>query len=166
MRVFIVSIALSLTPIVVADDPVYRNPRSAIEAYLTAALAGKVDDATAIARANTQASDKDTLHELDALIDAPTLKVPTVLVGQLNGRAIAVSEQVKLTEPDHGRDTGYLVFQIILEQSTNKWLVIDIDFDTEQRKKEQVEAFKKDHSDAKSVPVTPKPNPPQPDNGG
>lgn len=166
MRVFIVSIALLLTPVVMADDPVYRNPRSAIEAYLAAALAGKVDDAATIAHPNTQASHKDSLHELDTLIEARTLKVPTVWVGQLNGRAIAVSDKVKLTEPDHGRDAGYLVFEITLEKSTNKWLVRDIDFDTEERKKEQVGAFKKDNHDAKPVPVTLKPMPAQPDNCG
>ena len=134
MRFVVVSIALSLSAVPIADDKVQHDPRSAIEAYLAAALTGKVDDAVALALENRAASDEDQLHELNTFIEAPTLKVPAVWVGAKNGRAIAVSEQIQITEADpDGRNTGYLVFSLV--KSKNKWLVDDIDFDTRREKR-------------------------------
>ena len=151
MPLIIAAIVLAMSAFAVARETSHDNPRSVTEAYVAAALSGKVDDAVAIALADTTASDQKQVKELNAFIEAETLKIPIVWVGEKRGQALAVTEQVKLTEADtDGPDTGYLVF--LLVKSQGKWLVDDIDFNTEERAKRQVEDFKKKNLDARSLP--------------
>ena len=151
MRLIFAAIVLAMGAVAYARETSHDDPRSVIEAYVAAALSGKVDDAVAIALADRTASDKKQVEELNVFIEAETLKIPIVWVGETRGQAIAATERVKLTEADtDGPDTGYLVF--LLVKSQGKWLVDDIDFDTEERAKRQVEDFKKKNLDAKSLP--------------
>ena len=145
-------LALAMSSVAFACETRHDNPRSVIEAYVAAALSGKVDDAVALALADRAASDKKQVQELNAFIEAETLKIPIVWAGEKSGRAIARTEHVKIAEanPD-GRDTGYLVFTLV--KSQGKWLVDDIDFDTDERAKQQIEDFKKKNLDAKSLPI-------------
>lgn len=48
--------------------------------------------------ANTTGSDKSQVRELNAFIEAESLRIPTVLVGEKNGQAIARTEHVKVLE--------------------------------------------------------------------
>lgn len=151
-HVIVVAAVLVLSTVAVADDKPAADPRAVVEGYVVAALAGKADDAVKLAVEGQSPSRKDQVEEFKALVDAKTVKLPTVFVGAAKGRAIAVSEEVKITKanPD-GRDKGHLVFALV--KSGDKWLVKDIDFRTEEKAKEQVEEFKKKNPDSKELPA-------------
>lgn len=152
MRWMIVAIALVSNTAGFAAEKTHPDPRLVIEAYVAAALAGKVDDAVSLGLEDRAASDMTQVLELNAMIDAQTVKIPTVWVGLKNGHAIAVTEQVTITEADSdGPDMGYLVFS--LEKLEDRWLVDDFDFDTQEKSNKQVEEFKKKNLDAKSIPA-------------
>lgn len=135
-----------------ADDKPKPDARAAVERYVAAALAGKVDDAVALAVVGQSPSRKDNIEEFKALVAAKAVELPTVWADEKTGRAIAMSEEVKITRanPD-GRDTGRLTFGLV--KSGDKWLVKDIDFKTGAKAKEQVETFRKKYADAKELPA-------------
>lgn len=153
MRRIIAAIVLTMSPVAIARETIDDNPRSVIEAYVAAALAGKVD--AAVAMTLRPAIDKEYVEDLNDMIEAESLEIPIVWWGEKKGQAIARTKQVKITEADpDGRDTGYLVFLLVM--SDGKWLVDDIDFDTAEKAKQQVADFKKANLDAKSLPIKPK----------
>lgn len=87
-------------------------------------------------------------------IRVQTLKMVTVHASKKHGKAIAVSEAVTLAKADpDGRDTGVLVFEIL--KSEDKWLVDDIDFDTEETAVTKVDGFRQMYADATAIaPMT------------
>ncbi len=155
MRWNVVGIVLTFNCLAFAGETPHHNPRSTIEAYLAAALAGKVDEAVSLATEDREASSDSTLQDFKTMFDVKKIKVPTVWLGEKNGRAIAVTERVKITEPDSaGQDTGCLVFDLV--RSKDRWLVDSVDFDTDEKAKEQVEGFKKENLDAQLLTLKPK----------
>lgn len=152
MRWMIIGIVLISSSTGLATEKTHSDPRLVIEAYVAAALAGKVDDAVSLGLEGRQASDKTQVLELNEMIDAPTINVQIVWAGVKNGLAIAVTEQVTVTEADLGEPvTGYLVFS--LKNLEDKWLVDDLDFDTEEKSNKQVEEFRKENLDAEFLPL-------------
>ena len=136
MRWIVVGIALALNVVAFAGDTPHDKPRSTIEAYLAAALAGKVDEAVSLATEDNEASSDSTLQDFQAMFDVKKIKVPTDWMGEKNGRAIAVTEQVKITEPNpDGQDTGRLVFDLV--KAKDKWRVDTVGFDTDEKAKEK-----------------------------
>jgi hypothetical protein len=146
-----VAVVLAFGGVALADDKPKPNARSTVERYVAAALAGKVDDAVALAVAGQSPSRKERIEEFQALVAAKAVKLPTVWADETKGQAVAVSEEVKITRanPD-GRDAGHLTFELI--KSGGKWRVKDIDFETAEKAKEQVEKFRKKYADAKELP--------------
>lgn len=146
MRLMIVGIVLISSTTGLATEKKHSDPRLVIEAYIAAALAGKVDEAVSLALEDNLPSNKAQVLELNEVIDAPTLKVLAVWVSVQNNQAVALTEHVKITpaNPDE-RDTGCFVFT--LARSKDIWLVMDIDFDTEEEAIKHVEEFKKDKLD-------------------
>lgn len=134
-----------------ADDK-KADARDAIEGYLAAALAGKAESAAALAVEGQSPSKKERIDEFKALVAVDTLKVVRVQASSKKGQAVAISEQVKLTKanPD-GRDTGVLSFKLV--RVNGKWLLKDIDFDTEAKAREKIDVFKKKNPDAEEVPA-------------
>jgi hypothetical protein len=70
------------------------------------------------------------------------------------GQATAVSDKIKLPKarPD-GTDTGVVSF--LLVNLRGKWLVKDIDFDTEDRAKSKYREFGKKNPNATEIPAKP-----------
>src|SRR5262249_19405903 len=136
----------------VAEDKPKPDARTTVEGYVAAALAGKVEDAAALAVADQAPSKKKRIEEIPKLLGVKKLKITTVLAGETKGEGLAVSEKVKLTKanPD-GRDTGVLTFKLVNDKG--KWLVRDIDFDTEAQAMEKSKQFGKKNPDAKEVPA-------------
>jgi hypothetical protein len=136
--------------LVSADNARNHNARDAVEGYVAAALAGKVDDAMALAVEGKSPAKKKRIQELAVLVGAKTLDMDRVLASEKKGQAIAVSKAIRLTKanPD-GRDTGRLVFGLV--KSGNNWLVRDIDFATEERAKEKVKRFENKNADVKEI---------------
>lgn len=123
------------------------NPRRSVEGYVAAVLAGKADDAKALAVEGQSPAKAKSIEKLKALLNVKTLKISSVHASEKKGQAVAVSEAVKLTKanPD-GRDTGCLVFTLV--RSGGRWLLKDIDFRTEADAREKVKAFLKKNPDA------------------
>jgi hypothetical protein len=147
---FIVLIALC--PVARSEDKPRTDARQAVEGYVTAALAGKVADAAALAVEGQSPAKTKGIEKFRKLVGAKTLKIDRVLASGKKGRAIAVSEAVKLTKanPD-GRDSGVLVFA--LDKAGDNWLVRDIDFRNAADAKEKVQGFAKKNPDAKEIPA-------------
>lgn len=144
-------VLLAALPLVaVAEEKRKETPRTVLEAWLDAALSGKVEAAQALAVEGADPAKKKTIEEFQAMLRANALKVPTVLVGEKLGKALAVSEPVKVTmaNPD-GRDTGVMTFQVV--KVKDKWRVKDIDFKTPEKAKADLADFKTKHADAVEV---------------
>lgn len=133
-------------------DEKKAGPRATVEKYVAAALAGRVDDAVGLAVDGQSPSRKGTVEEFKTLVDAKAVKMPTVWADEKKGQAVAVSEEIKITEarPD-GRGKGHLVFSLV--RAGDRWLVKDIDFRTGEKAKEQVDGFRKKNPDAKELPA-------------
>jgi hypothetical protein len=139
------------TGTVAAEQP-KANARTALEGYVAAALAGKVDDAAALAVEEHSAAKKKRIKELKDLLSVKVLKISSVLAGEKKGEATAVSDAVQLTKanPDR-RDRGRFVFALV--KSGKRWLVKDVDFRSEQGVKDKVKQFEKKNPDAKEIPA-------------
>jgi hypothetical protein len=134
-----------------ADEKPKANARDVVEAYVAAALAGKVADAAALAVEGKSAAKKKRIEELKRLLVVKALEMNRVLVSEKKGEALAVSDTVQLTKanPD-GQDRGRLVFALV--KSGKKWLVRDIDFRNEEAANEKTRGFEKTNPDAKEIP--------------
>jgi hypothetical protein len=130
-----------------------QNARAVVEAYIAAALAGDVAKAASLAK-SSPASPK-RIAEFPELLNVQRLKIQTVYVNDpaKPTRALATSEAVKLAEdhkqPDGQRD-GFMVFT--LELTDEKWLVGDIDFETEAGADEELEKFIKANPNSIGLP--------------
>ncbi len=158
MRFAIPFLIVTLPGSACADDskkPDVRNPRQVIEAYVTAALTGKTDDAIALAVEGQSAARKKRIEEMKALLDVPALRIAGVHASEKAAQALALSEKVKLTkaQPD-GRDSGCLLFTLIKRK--DRWLVKDVDFRSQENAGERVQTFLKQNPDTKEIPVSPK----------
>lgn len=129
-----------------------RNAREVVEAYVAAALAGKVADAAALATAGTAAESKEQIEEFrKTLGGTKPVVIADVLADDKQNEALAVSGQVKLAEPDpDGQDTGRLVF--LLNRSSGKWSISDIDLESRTNADKEIQAFKKKHPNATEIP--------------
>jgi serine/threonine protein kinase len=122
----------------------HRNARSVVEAYVAAALAGDVAKAASLA--NGVQADAKRITEFRTLLNVHRIKIPTVYVNDpaKPTRALATSEAVKLEEehkqPDGQRD-GFLVFT--LDLIDEKWLVSDLDLESESGAEEELKQFLK-----------------------
>src|SRR4051812_19551941 len=87
----------ALGTVAFAEERPGANAREAVEGYVAAALAGKVDDAAASAVKGQSPAAKKRVEELRKLVGAKALKITTAFASPKDGQAIAVSEPVKLT---------------------------------------------------------------------
>src|SRR4051794_36297800 len=128
-----------------------RNARQTAEAYVAAALAGKVEDAAKLAEEGKSPPGKRAGDPLKEVVGGNPLKLTSAHASEKRGEALAVSEPVKLKKatPD-GQDTGRLLFT--LTRKGDKWLVKDIDVRSEDQTKERVKAFQQKNADAKEIP--------------
>jgi hypothetical protein len=149
LRAFVVLLAVGTAS--VADEKPKIDARNAVEGYVAAALAGRLEDAAALAVEGRSPAQKKRIEEFKGLLGVKALGIARVVVSEKKGRAIALSRAIKLTKtnPD-GRDTGCLVFALV--ESRGRWLLEDIDFRTEEAAREKVEGFQKKNPDAKEIP--------------
>jgi hypothetical protein len=129
-----------------------RNAREVVEGYVASALAGHVQEAAALAVPDQSPAQKTRIEEFKELLGEQALKIVSVHFSDKNGRAMAVSQPVKLTKanPD-GRNMGRLVFE--LTRMGDKWLLKDIDFRTDEAAQERVKTFGQKYPDAKEIPA-------------
>ncbi len=128
----------------------FRDVRVAVEAWSAAALAGKTDEAAALAVSGTSPGSDETIESLRQLLDGQSLDIYTVIANSTTGNALAISHRLTLPEPDpDGRSTGRLVFT--LTRNSGKWLLSDVDFDSLEEAAEKIEAFGQEDPDARQV---------------
>jgi hypothetical protein len=138
-----------------ADDPTQSNARTVADKYVAAALTGKADEAgKLLVTADAGLGTKKDVEEAKALFGDQVPKMSTVWVDGKAGKAIAVSEGVKVPKryPDHPEKVhAYLVFQ--LTRTGDKWLIDSYVLRTDKRAGQDVKAFRKAHPDAAELPT-------------
>lgn len=131
-------------------EPKHYNAREAVEAFLAAALAGKAKPTDDLCDPRTRVAKQ--AKELKGLLRVDKLDVVTVHASESGKRkeALAITKKIQIKESDpDGRDTGRLV--LILTKKTKRWLVKDIDFETEESATEELKRFLKTFPDAKLI---------------
>jgi beta-lactamase regulating signal transducer with metallopeptidase domain len=117
---------------------------ASVQAFLDAALAGDVVKARQYLAPNMAQS--DDIEQLKEMAHGQTIRI--MAVASDGFAAFAVSSPMKA---DHGR-TGPLTFQLIKSQGdTDRWLIQDIDVETPAKAGQDLEAFLKEHQNAKLV---------------
>lgn len=148
------ALTLALTLFPTADPKQPPNPRQVAEKYLAAALSGKSDDAVKFAKEGKSPAKPKTVSKLAELVGAKKLALPTVLLSDKKGYAIAVSEEFPYTKkmPD-GAERGVLC--ITLEKNKDGvWLVKDLDLRSATEAAELLKKAKKLFEDGKELPPT------------
>jgi hypothetical protein len=128
-----------------------RDPRQTVEAYLAASVAGKKDEAAALAIPNQKPPSKQRAEGLKELDGKKAIALVSVLASENSGRATAISEFIQLKKPNFdGQEKGCLV--ISLNKEEGGWLIRDLDLTSEDGAKGRVADFARRHPDAKEVP--------------
>lgn len=148
----VVGLVLMVAAPVQADAPKEGEPnaRQAAEAYLAAALAGKVKEAAALGVPGKKAAAEKSIKELNQLVGPQPAAVTEAYASDKKGRGIVVTEAVKLAKanPD-GKDTRHLILEI--EKVGGKWRVKEVDVRPEENAKDLVKRFKEKYEDATEV---------------
>src|SRR5262249_37766414 len=98
------------------------DARQVAEAYVAAALLANAAEAAALAEPGQSPAGKERIQEFKELVGAKALKLVSVHATDTQGRALAVSEPVRLTKANpNGQDKGALLFT--LKKVDGKWLV-------------------------------------------
>ena len=141
--------------LVTATDPKPTpNPRQVVERYLSAALAGKFDAAVTFVAEGNKFAEPENARKLKELITAKSLALPTVLVSDKRGYAMAVSAPVALPEePSGGADRGCLIFTL-KKAKDGKWVLKDIGVRSADEAAKRVKELKKADANAKGLPAT------------
>ena len=129
-----------------------KNARSAVEAYVSAALAGRIDQAVSMAK--NAPGDPKQIEGFSKQLNVQRLAMKSVYVNDPAKpvTALATSEVVKLTkkQPDGQRD-GFLL--LTLTMSDEGWFVTDIDFESEEGADDELKKFLE--ANPKSIGVPP-----------
>lgn len=148
------ALALALSFGTAADPNPPLNPRQVAEAYLAAALADKPDDAAKLVEEGKSPAKPENVKKLKELVGANALALPTVLVSDKGGYALAVSDAIKLPKarPD-GADRGCLLLTL-KKTKDGPWLLKDIDVRSADEAAARVKDAKEKYDDAKELPAT------------
>ena len=133
--------------LLIRDEVDRGNARSVVEAYVAAALAGRIEQAASLATAAPA-----TRNPIESLsrhhnVQRLTMKLVSVNDPAKPTTALAISEAVKLTKTQGG---GVLV--LTLTMTKDGWSVTDIDFETEESAEVEVKRFLEAHPNAVGLP--------------
>ena len=150
------SVASAIRESIAAREKVAKkapDARSVVEAYVASALTGDVAKAASLAK--NSPADPKRIQDLPEFLNVQRLKIETVYINDpaKPTQALATSVAVRLEEehkdPD-GRRDGFMVFT--LEFTDDKWLVIDIDFETESGAEKELNKFLKANPNSIGIP--------------
>jgi len=123
-----------------------KNPiRQTVEKFLAAALAGKADDAEALAEPGQITARKIKDDFRDVTVARLPLGIASLQAD--DQMALAVTENVTIKDPRRGDQKGPLL--ITVKKIDKGWRVRDVDFGKTEKR---IAAFKKMHPKAKAVP--------------
>ncbi|MEQ1824501.1 MAG: hypothetical protein ABL921_01075 [Pirellula sp.] len=128
-----------------------KNARSVVEAYVAAALAGRIAHAASLA--TDAPADPKQIETFPRQLNVQRLAMKSVYVNDPTKptKALATSEGVKLSKKQpNGQGDGFLV--LALTMSEQGWLVIDIDFETEESAEGELQRFLDANPNAIGVP--------------
>jgi hypothetical protein len=137
-----------------------REPRHVAEAYLAAALAGKMRDAAPLLTAKiphpVRLTKKEWLEEFREALGVESLEIFSVRFDEEQGTGVAVSQPVKLPKPhpDVG-DTGWVVLQLNREEG--QWRVRDVDIWSKVLATNALKRYEKKRSTDQTHEVEPAP---------
>jgi hypothetical protein len=127
------------------------NARSVVEAYVAAALARQLEQATSLAKGTP--AEPNQIESLPKQLNVQRLVIKSVFVDDpaKPTSALATSEAVKLvrSNPD-GQRYGLLALR--LNMSQQGWLVTDIDFESEEGVEDELKRFHEANPSAVDLP--------------
>jgi hypothetical protein len=127
------------------------DARSVVEAYISAALAGRVDQAASFAKGTPAV--RNQIEAFSRQLNVQRLAMKSVYVNDPAKpvSALATSEVVKLTKKQpNGQRDGFLV--LTLTKSDEGWFVTDIDFESEESADSELKKFLETNPDAIILP--------------
>jgi hypothetical protein len=149
---FALSLSLALLP--VADQKESPDARQVAEKFLALALAGKPEEAAKLGREGQGPSRPEKVREIKKATGVARLALPTVLVSEKKGYALAVSEEVKFPTTKPGEPQSGVIILTLKKNKDGAWRVKDIDARDTKEAAKRVEEAKKKFADAKELPPT------------
>jgi hypothetical protein len=121
----------------------HPDARQTAQAFLDAALAGATKEAAALGQPGQSYSREEKIKEFR---DITPKKVAVVGLHADAGNALATTERVR---GDKGRE-GPLVLTLV--KKGERWLIRDVDLETEESAQQELNRFLKKHPTARPVP--------------
>jgi hypothetical protein len=149
---FALTLSLALLP--AAGPKEAPNPRQVAEKFLALALADKPEEAARLGQEGQGPSRPQKVKEIKRELGVERLALPTVLVSEKKGYAMAVSDEVKFpknkpTEPQSG-----VLILTLKKDKDGAWRVKDIDARGKKEAEKRAGEVKKNYDDAKELPPT------------
>ena len=117
-----------------------QNARSVVEAYVAAALAGRVEQAASLAKGTPAV--RNQIESIPRQLNVQRLAIQSVYVNDPTKpvTALATSEAVKLSKPNpDGQRDGFLLLTLTMREGG--WFVTDIDFESEECADRELKKF-------------------------
>lgn len=132
------------------------DPRWVAEWFAGHTLAGRADVVSDVWAADDEQSRLQKAGQFKGLIVGTAVKCPTVWADATAGRAIAVSNTVKLSKPQpDGTDTGQLVFTLV--KAKTGWRIRDVDVRPAKQATAAVDTFRRKNPTATEAKPSDKP---------
>jgi hypothetical protein len=148
---FALSLSLALLP---TADPKAPNPREVAEKFLALALADKPEEAAKLGLEGKSPSRAEKVKEIKMATGAEKLELPTVLVSEKKGYALAVSKEVKFPNAKPDRPQSGVIILTLEKNKDGAWRVRDIDGRDKKEGEKRLEEMKKVLKDWKELPPT------------
>jgi hypothetical protein len=144
-RVVVASLILTVMGVLRGEEPKPqdRDAPQTTAAFLDAALSRKFKEAAAMGEPGKAYSREEAIRQF-AELNVKKLAIVSVHADPVN--ALSITENVK---GDHNRE-GPLVLTLV--RKDGRWLIRDVDLETEASAKDELERFLKKYPDARSLP--------------
>jgi thiol-disulfide isomerase/thioredoxin len=144
--------AIEIAPPKPATVSAKRNPRETAETFFKALITGDLKSIAAVLVADEEQITQKALDMVITGLGDQKLTVATVLIAQKKGRALVISEPFRITLS--GEDPPPIGRYILdLSDGSGQWRIHDLVFDSLERAAEAEAGFRKQHADAKEIPV-------------
>ncbi|NLS91553.1 MAG: hypothetical protein GXX96_05145 [Planctomycetaceae bacterium] len=142
---------------------VFSDPVAATEAYVKAALDGRIEDAAGLAKPDSSTARRESIEDFHKLLGKKLPAMATVCSSERGRAALVLTEEIAFAErqPDR-QSTGRLLFTLV--RIGDSWVVDDVDIERKESTEEELAAFRERYSDTvvsqiDSSPPEPAPKP-------
>ncbi len=141
------------------SQEVFSEPAATAEAYVKAALDGRIDDAVALAEPDTSPARRQSIEELPDVLGKKIPAMVTVYSSERGRAALVLTAKIHFDPQPGGQDKGSLLFTLVRVGDT--WLVKDVDIESKEGLADEYAAFRNRYGDAVAAEME-QLSPPQP----